>query len=104
MQEPIDNDMSEVLSDDDLRDYYLEQYKKTDKFPAHIRDLDKVKPVYETLPGWNEDTTGITEHDQLPENAQGYVKRIEELTGVRVGIISVGPKRTQTIVRKDGGK
>ena len=59
--------------------------------------LDKVQCQYETLPGWEEDITGCTEFDQLPENAKRYVQRISELTGRKVGIVSVGPGRKQTI-------
>lgn len=61
----------------------------------------KVVPVYETLAGWNESTIGITEYDQLPDNAKAYIKRIEELVGCPVDIISTGPDRAQTIVLRD---
>lgn len=66
--------------------------------PATISKLSRCKPVYETLPGWKEDITGVTDFEQLPENAKAYVRRIEELTGTPVGIISVGPDRKQTMI------
>lgn len=62
---------------------------------------DKVTPTYETLPGWSESTIGITKFDDLPENAKRYIKRIEELVGCPVDIISTGPDREQTIVLRD---
>ncbi|SHK51915.1 adenylosuccinate synthase [Tepidibacter formicigenes] len=80
-------------------------YKLGDKvikeFPASLEILEKCEPIYEELDGWKEDITNATTFEDLPQNAQNYVKRIEELVGVNVGIISVGPKRTQTIVRKE---
>lgn len=60
-----------------------------------------VTPVYETLAGWNQSTIGITTFDELPENAKIYIKRIEELVGCPVDIISTGPDRAQTIVLRD---
>lgn len=68
--------------------------------PADMNLLGTIKPVYETLPSWKEDISGITSFDELPENAQQYVKRIEEWLNVPVWMISVGPGREQTIVRK----
>lgn len=66
--------------------------------PSTIASLARCEPVYEELPGWKEDITGIRRFDDLPENAKAYVHRLEELTGVPVGMISVGPDRTQTII------
>ncbi|MDR0880699.1 MAG: adenylosuccinate synthase [Clostridioides sp.] len=80
-------------------------YKMGDKvikhFPASLDDLAKCEPIYEELPGWSEDITGITSYDELPENAKKYIDRIEELIGVNIDIVSVGPNRLQTIVRKN---
>ena len=61
----------------------------------------EVEPVYESMPGWKESTFGITEFDRLPVNAQRYLKRLEELSGVKVAIISTGPGRNQTIHLED---
>jgi len=61
-------------------------------------DLDDVKPVYEEIAGWDS-VVGCREYDKLPENAKKYIERIEELTGVRVGIISTSPERDDTIIR-----
>ncbi|GAA0233164.1 adenylosuccinate synthase [Metaclostridioides mangenotii] len=80
-------------------------YKMGDKiiknFPASLDDLAKCEPVYEELDGWNEDITKVTNYDELPENAKKYIKRIEELVGVSADIVSVGPNRLQTIVRRN---
>ena len=64
--------------------------------PQTPRGLDNVKPVFEVLPGWEEDLTGCTSWEQLPENCRKYVERIEEILGVKAGFISVGPDRNQT--------
>ena len=57
-----------------------------------------LEPVYEDVPGWSESTLGIQALDQLPANAQAYIKRIEELVGAPVDIISTGPDRNETII------
>ena len=61
-------------------------------------DLDDVKPIYEEIDGWDS-VVGCREFDKLPLNAKKYIERIEELTGVRVGIISTSPERDDTIIR-----
>lgn len=66
--------------------------------PSTISKLARCKPVYIELPGWKEDISEIRSFDQLPENAKNYIRKIEELTEVPVGVISVGPDRTQTII------
>lgn len=67
--------------------------------PMHADEFDHVKPVYETLPGWNESTVGAQNEDQLPKNACAYIARIAELIGAPVDIISTGPDRVETIIR-----
>lgn len=66
--------------------------------PATISRLERCKPVVEYLEGWTEDITGCRSFDELPDAAKAYVRRLEEITGTRVGIISVGPDRSQTII------
>ncbi len=61
-------------------------------------ELDRMDPIYEELDGWKCSTQGITRYDKLPLKARAYIKRIEELTKVRVKIISTGPSREQTIM------
>jgi len=67
-------------------------------FPSSLKMLSACKPVYETLPGWMEDISGISKVEDFPENAKNYLKRIEELSGVTIDIISVGPGRHETII------
>ena len=70
--------------------------KVYDTFPADSALLDKVEPVYESLPGWSESTANATSFDELPANAQAYLRRMEKEVRAKVGIVSVGPKRNQT--------
>jgi len=67
-------------------------------FPASFEDLRHVSPIYETLPGWSEDIAGVRKFTDLPVNAQKYVKRISELIGKPLELISVGPEREQVIM------
>jgi adenylosuccinate synthase len=70
-------------------------------FPASLKVLADCEPVYETLPGWSEDTSGILKKEDLPRNALDYLSRIEELLETPIQIISVGPGREQTIVLRN---
>jgi adenylosuccinate synthase len=70
-------------------------------FPASLEDLAQCEPVYEEFDGWEENIQGAKTFEDLPYNAQKYVKRIEELMGIKATIISVGPERNQTIILKD---
>ncbi|MEM1303822.1 MAG: adenylosuccinate synthase [Planctomycetota bacterium] len=72
--------------------------ERTTRFPSHVDDLRRVTPVYESLPGWEEDLTECRSMDELPENALRYLDRIRELIGVPVEVVSVGPGRDQTIM------
>ncbi|MBI4353831.1 MAG: adenylosuccinate synthase [Candidatus Omnitrophica bacterium] len=64
-------------------------------FPSNIASLDRAKPIYESLPGWQSDTTQAEQFDDLPHAAQAYLHRIEELLGVKICLISIGSKREQ---------
>ncbi len=68
------------------------------EYPANLHVIEQCKPVYEELPGWSEDITGVRSLDELPENARRYVERIVELTGINLMTFSVGPAREQTNV------
>ncbi len=67
-------------------------------FPANLKTLGACKPVFETLPGWPEDISGIRKLEDLPENARRYLDRIEELLETPIDIVSVGPGRDETII------
>lgn len=80
---------------------YVLNGQEYDNVPALITDFEKCEPVYETLPSWNEDITKVSSYDELPIEAKNYIRKIEEVTGVKVSIVSVGPDRTQTIIREN---
>ena len=73
--------------------------KRVEYFPSDVDDLARVKPIYETLPGWSEDITGVRNYEDLPENAKKYLDRLSEVVGKPVAIVSVGPSRDQTIIK-----
>lgn len=66
-------------------------------FPTSLNKLENVTPVYETLPGWKEDITNAKSYDELPAKAKDYLSFISEKSGFEISIISVGPRRSQTI-------
>jgi len=68
--------------------------------PVGAEELERCHPVYEELPGWMESTVGIRSYESLPKGARAYLKRIEELAGVPIDLISTGPEREETIVRR----
>lgn len=68
------------------------------EYPASLEVLEQVEPVYEDMPGWKTDISACKTYDELPEAARKYVERISELVGVPLGIVSVGPNRSQTII------
>lgn len=68
-----------------------------DYFPASLEDLAKCEPVYEEFDGWDESIKDVRTYEDLPENAKIYLRKIEEFTGVKIAIVSVGPKRDQTM-------
>ena len=75
--------------------------KVIDYFPASLEDLAKCEPVYEEFAGWGEEVANARSYDELPENAKKYLERIEEFTETKISIVSVGPKRDQTMRVKD---
>lgn len=71
--------------------------KRVEELPASQSDFHHAKPIYEFLPGWNEDISKAKSLDQLPANAKAYVKYLEEISGAPVSAVGVGPERDQTI-------
>ncbi len=78
-------------------------YKKNGKiiteFPATIEELEGCEPVYEQMSGWTGDISNIRNFDELPDGAKQYIYKIEEVAGVKVSMIGVGPNRTENIIR-----
>lgn len=72
-----------------------------ENFPASLEKLGKCKPLYHEVPGWKQDITTCKTFEELPKEARDYVKLVEEVTGVKVKLISVGPDRLQTIIREE---
>lgn len=72
--------------------------KRIDTFPAVSQDLRQIKPIYETVKGWQSETLGITRLEDLPAKAREYVEFLSASTGVEIGLISTGPERDQTII------
>ncbi len=79
---------------------YKYQGEVLTEFPTNERILKDCEPIYETWPGWQEDTSKIKNYQNLPESAQHYLDRICELTGAELSILSVGPNRSETMILK----
>lgn len=74
--------------------------QRIESYPANLRTLESCTPVYETLPGWSEDITGVRNYEELPANTKRYVETIARLTGIPIAIFSVGRNREQTHILK----
>ena len=72
-----------------------------DEVPVNQTDFHHAVPVYEELPGWDEDITGVRSFEELPQNAQDYVVALEQMSGSRMSAIGVGPGRDAIVVRHD---
>ena len=72
--------------------------RRIDHFPANIRETARCKPVYEEMPGWRTSTKEVVRFADLPAAAKRYVARLEQITGVPVGILSLGPRRESTLI------
>ncbi len=80
---------------------YDVQGTRVEEMPANQSDFHHARPVYEELDGWSEDITGCRTFEELPVNAQRYVRRLEEMMGTRVSVVGVGPGREESIVLHD---
>ena len=69
-----------------------------DILPLGADDIERCKPIYETMPGWTDTTVGVTDYAQLPANARRYLDRIQEVTGVPIAMVSTSPDRDHTIL------
>src|SRR6187431_331192 len=72
------------------------------EFPSDLNSCGPITPIYESWPGWTAPTKGAKSYSQLPAEAQRYIKRLEDVSGVPVGLVSTGSDRNETIVRDDG--
>jgi len=75
--------------------------KALETLPAALESFENCQPVYEELPGWKTDITEVKTFEGLPENARSYVMRLQELAGCPIVMVSVGPRRDQTIILKN---
>jgi adenylosuccinate synthase len=71
------------------------------EFPSCLETLEEAEPVYEVLPGWRQETVGVLEHEALPSAARDYVAFLERQVGAQVSLVSTGPRREETVVRRD---
>jgi adenylosuccinate synthase len=71
------------------------------EFPMTLGELSRAEPVYEAMPGWSGALCDVRQFDALPDAARRYVDRVEALVGVPVDLVSIGPGRDETIVRRD---
>ena len=80
---------------------YMLDDQKIYALPSTVEELERCKPVYEEMPGWEEDISNVSSFEELPINCQNYIRRIEELVHCPITIFSVGPDRKQTIILKE---
>ena len=79
---------------------YQDGDRVTDLLPFGAEDVARCEPIYEDFPGWEQSTFGVQDWDALPENARRFLERLGEVCGVPIDLISTGPERDQTIVRR----
>jgi adenylosuccinate synthase len=94
-------DVLDTLDDVKICTGYEYKGKTYSHYPANIKAQLGAKPILETHPGWKTSTVDAKSWDDLPEKAQSYLNRLSELLGVKIGIVSVGPDRNQTIFMHD---
>ena len=93
-------DVLDALPQIQVCTHYDMDGERLDVAPVGADELARCQPVYETLPGWQSDTVGITAYDQLPEKARAYIAYLEQQLGVPIAIVSTGPDRAHTIQRE----
>ena len=89
-------DVLDTLAEIPVCTHYRIDGQETDIIPADIRSFDRIEPVYTRLPGWQSSTEQATSFDQLPANAQSYLRYLEEHSNAKIGMVSTGPDRNQT--------
>ncbi|MBM3813873.1 MAG: adenylosuccinate synthase [Acidimicrobiia bacterium] len=91
-------DVLDQLSEIQVCTGYTLDGKPVEEMPATVGALERLQPIYKTVPGWKEPTQGVTRFSDLPQKAKDYIHFLEEQTGVEVGCVSTGPERNQTMV------
>ncbi|HEY0004828.1 MAG TPA: adenylosuccinate synthase [Pyrinomonadaceae bacterium] len=91
-------DVLDVLDEIKVCTGYRMDGRALESFPAVSKDLRRVEPVYETLPGWKTSTEGVTRIEDLPKAARTYIEFLSDKIGVEIGLVSTGPERSQTII------
>ena len=86
-----------------MTSYRLPDGSSTDTFPADPETAAALQPVLEELPGWSSPLEGITSEDDLPAEAESYIRFLEEKAGAPAVIVSTGPRREETLIRGDSG-
>ena len=94
-------DVLDTLEELKICTSYQVDGKPVESLPLNAENIENCKPNYISLPGWNSSTVGITEFDQLPDNAKIYIKKVEEILEVPIDIISTGPERSENVIRLD---
>jgi len=92
-------DVLDTLTEIPVCTGYRLRGREVTEMPATYRALEALEPVYQSLPGWQTSTRGVTRHEDLPEQARTYLQFLEDQTGVEIGGISTGPERNETIIR-----
>jgi adenylosuccinate synthase len=92
-------DVLDILDEIDLCYAYRIDGKERKTFPVDIPTLDRVEPVYKTMPGWKQSIHGIRTYEDLPMEIHNYFREIEEYTGAKISLISTSPDRKDTIIR-----
>jgi adenylosuccinate synthase len=80
---------------------YQKDGREVESLPLSADEFEGCEPVYIDMPGWTDSTVGITRFEDLPQNAQDYINKVESLAGVPIDIISTGPDRNETIIQRD---
>ena len=75
--------------------------KEIDTMPSTVKEVGEIKPIYISLPSWKEDISSCKAYEELPLAARQYIEKVEELSGIKFVVISVGPDREQSIIRKE---
>jgi adenylosuccinate synthase len=90
-------DVLDTLEEIPICTAYKINGKITDVIPADIRGFDEIQPIYTKMKGWQSSTVGVTEWDKLPKAAQDYLTFLEKESGAKIGMVSTGPDREQTM-------